>query len=236
MSEKTVTLSKRLRMLADLVPQDAAVADVGCDHGFLSIYLVQKGICRKVLAMDVRKGPLSAASEHIAEHGLTDRIQTRLSDGLIAMESGEADTMVCAGMGGPLMAKILSDSMDKAREMKTLILQPQSELKEFRVFLRKNGFRILKEEAMLEDGKYYFAEVVSYDGARRRKKSDVFDEYGELLLKEKNPILKQYLEFQKNVYLEIRGNLSGDSERTRERLQGVEKTLENIEIALGWYR
>lgn len=236
MNDKIVTLSKRLQMLATLVPQGTRAVDVGCDHGFLSVYLVQKGICPEVLAMDVRTGPLSAAEEHIASYGLGDRIHTRISDGLIAMEEGEADTMVCAGMGGPLMEKILSDSMAKARSLGTLILQPQSELRKFRVFLRKNGFCILKEEAVFEDGKFYFAEVVRYDGKKRRKKSDVFDEYGELLLKEKNPVTYEYLNFQKKVNLQIRANLTGGGERAGERLQEVEKALEDIEKAFEWYR
>ena len=100
-------LSKRLQVIADMIPEGGVLADVGCDHGFLDIYLVQTGKIQGAIAMDVRKGPLAAATAHVREAGLENRIETRLSDGLEAMMPGEAATLVCAGMGGPLMQRIL---------------------------------------------------------------------------------------------------------------------------------
>lgn len=161
---QAVPLSKRLRMLADMVTPGNRVADVGCDHAFLSIYLVQAGICPRALAMDVRTGPLAAAREHVAEWGLGSYIDLRLSDGLAACGPGEAETAVCAGMGGRLMERILTQGMDRAREMRELILQPQSELPRFRAFLRETGFAVVEEDAVFEDGKYYFAMKTVYRG------------------------------------------------------------------------
>lgn len=154
---KNVILSKRLQMLAGMVTPGNRLVDVGCDHGYLSIYLVQKGICPEGIAMDVRQGPLACAEEHVRESGLGDYIKVRLSDGLGAYAAGEAETMVCAGMGGRLMGRILSESMEKAKSFRELILQPQSELEEFREFLRKAGFAVTEEEAVCEEGKFYFA-------------------------------------------------------------------------------
>ena len=151
-----IRLSARLQALADLVTQGMAVADVGCDHGFLDIYLVQSGKSPSALAMDVRTGPLAAAAEHIREYGLEDRIATRLSDGLEKYLIGEAGTLVCAGMGGPLMQRILTAYPEKTDSFEEMILQPQSEIREFRVFLRENGYRIIAEKILIEDGKYYF--------------------------------------------------------------------------------
>lgn len=159
---RRVILSKRLRMLADMVTVGSRVADVGCDHGFLSIWLVQAGVSPRVLAMDVKKGPLAAAREHIEAYSLGDYIETRLSDGLKSFEAGEAETLICAGMGGRLMERILTESMDKAKRFTELILQPQSELWEFRMFLRREGFEVLQEEAVCEDGKFYFAMKVCF--------------------------------------------------------------------------
>lgn len=201
MAFRVGVLSKRLKMLADMVTKGNRVVDIGCDHAYLSIYLVEQGVSPCALAMDVRKGPLSAAEEHIQLCGVSDRIKTRLSDGLQEYLPGEADTCICAGMGGPLMEKILTDSAAKVASLKELILQPQSEIREFRVFLRKNGFLLLEERSMFEDGKFYFAmKVVPGSGERLGEKSDqdLFDAYGEYLLKARDPVLKIYLEKQKS--------------------------------------
>lgn len=237
-----VVLSRRLRMLADLVTKGYRAADVGCDHGFLSIYLIQQGISSRVLAMDVRKGPLTAAQEHIAACGLEAYIESRLSDGLAALCPGEAETLVCAGMGGPLMEKILRDGMEKARGLKELILQPQSEIGAFRRFLRRERFRILAEDAVCEDGKYYFAMKAVYVGTEGRENPQettgsgeaaqdwdavppgegeeaapaLADEYGELLLRERHPVLKQYLNFRKGVLEELEERLRLCADEGRE--------------------
>ena len=106
-------LSKRMLMVADLVPANSVCLDMGCDHGFVAIHLVQKGICPKVLATDLREGPLSAAKEHVEAMGLTDRIELRLSDGLQNVQKGEVDGMIAAGMGGKLMIRVLEEEMEK---------------------------------------------------------------------------------------------------------------------------
>lgn len=239
MKDKQIVLSGRLLMLAKMVSRGNRVADVGCDHGFLSIYLVQKGISPHVLAMDVRKGPLAAAAAHIEGCGLGAYIETRLSDGLEGMDEAEADTAVCAGMGGRLMERILTESMEKARGLTELILQPQSELKEFRAFLRRAGFRITDEDAVYEEGKYYFAMRAVYSGSRQEKSGPeeaeqaLFDRYGELLLRRKHPVLKQYLLFQKGVTDKLQERLSaGASERAAARLAEVRQEQAALEAAL----
>ena len=132
------------------------VADVGCDHGYVSIYLVQSGIAGRAIAMDVRKGPLSGAGDNIREYGLSEKIETRLSDGLTALLPGEADALVIAGMGGKLMIRILRDGNPKVLGLKEAILQPQSDIDEFRRFLRSEGYVIADEKIILDEGKYYF--------------------------------------------------------------------------------
>ena len=193
---KDVKLSARLQALANMVSSGNIVCDIGCDHGWVSIYLIQQGIASKVLAMDVRTGPLERAREHIAQYELEAYIETRLSDGLQNLQVGEAEAMVCAGMGGPLMMKILTEGQKKAKAMKELILQPQSELAMFRKFLREEGYRIVAEDMVLEDGKFYpMMKVVPTEEALsvNQEKQDVYDAYGELLLKQKHPVLKEFL-------------------------------------------
>ena len=170
-------LSKRLFMTASMVERGSIVADVGCDHGYTAIYLVQNGICPRVLAMDVNEGPLARAREHIREAGLSAYIETRLSDGLSAMqwveeETGpddradhgrrpEADTLLMAGIGGRLAARILEDAAQKLFRMRTVIVQPQSELWLVRRTFKRLGYRIAAEDMVKEDGKFYTASGVS---------------------------------------------------------------------------
>ncbi len=149
-------LSGRMRAICEMVTPGRKVADVGCDHGFVSIWLVQRGICPGAIAMDVREGPLSGARAHVEAYGLDRYIETRLSDGLRAFCAGEAQTLICAGMGGRLMRRILEEESAKAKSFEELILQPQSELSEFRSFLRREGYFIRQENMVKEEGKYYF--------------------------------------------------------------------------------
>ena len=132
------------------------VADVGCDHGYVSIYLVQKGIAETAIAMDVRKGPLSMAENNVREYGLEEKIDLRLSDGLSLLNKDEVDALVIAGMGGKLMISILEKKDIRELGIKTAILQPQSDIPEFRQFLRDKGYLIENEKIVFEDGKYYF--------------------------------------------------------------------------------
>lgn len=233
-----VVLSDRLQALVHMVTPGLRVVDVGCDHGFVSISLIQRGISPRVLAMDVRKGPLSRAQEHIAEYGCEDYIETRLSDGLLAYQEDEADSLICAGMGGRLMMKILTESRDKAHSLKELILQPQSELSAFRKFLREEGYRLLDENILCEDGKYYFLMKVCHAG---RMDGNTFenvdlrlsDKFGGLLLQRRNPVLKKYLEDSLDNMREIEKNLTqNEKERARERLKEVHREIEDLEKAL----
>ncbi|MGN0346950.1 MAG: class I SAM-dependent methyltransferase [Lachnospiraceae bacterium] len=148
-------LSKRLMALVQLAGSGNVAADVGCDHGYVSIYLAQKELFSKMIAMDIRSGPLESAKRNIEIYQVSHRVETRLSDGAQALSENEADTLICAGMGGELVIHILEQDWKKIRQMKKLILQPQSEIHKVRRYLRENGFRIQDEDMVFEDGKYY---------------------------------------------------------------------------------
>ena len=148
-------LSERLNTILSLVSQSKCVADVGCDHGFVSIELINRKIAENVIAMDIRQGPLMRAQEHIMQTRLSDKIQTRLSDGVAALKPGEADSLIIAGMGGNLVIHILENGKETVKDMKQCILQPQSEIQKVRKYLRENDFKIIEEKMVFEDGKYY---------------------------------------------------------------------------------
>lgn len=151
-----INISERLKCVASLVNKGARVADIGTDHAYLPIYLVQNGISNKVYACDVRKEPLRRAKLHIDEYGLSDKITTKLCDGLKGINKCDVDTVTICGMGGKLMKNILKAGIDKLGDNTQLVLSAQSELKDFRKYLLETGIDIKSEHMLLEDGKYYF--------------------------------------------------------------------------------
>ena len=148
-------LSRRLQTVASLVPKCGCLADIGTDHAYVPVWCVKNGVCRRALACDVRPGPLKIAEKSIRESGLAHAIQTRLSDGLDAILPGEADAVVIAGMGGLLIADILSRGKTVFTAHTRLILQPMTAVEELRVFLYQNGFRVTDEHVVAEEDKFY---------------------------------------------------------------------------------
>ena len=204
-------LSKRLQAVADLVTPGYKIADVGTDHAYIPIYLVEKEIVPMAVAMDINKGPLERATEHIREYKLENQIQTRLSNGIQHLHKEEVDAVILAGMGGNLMVNILSDDMEKTESLKECILQPQSEIAKVRAFLLEKGFSFIQENMVLDDGKYYPMMKVVPPRADKKQMPVVWSEvelqYGKLLLEQKNPILKQFLERESDIKGDILSKL-----------------------------
>lgn len=191
-------LSKRLQAVADLVTPGSRVADIGCDHAYISIYLITQNISPHVIAMDINKGPLEKARENIIRYNQEDRIEIRQSDGLNKLHPGEADTLLLAGMGGALTLKILSEQPEVLASVRELILQPQSELHLVRKALYGLGFFIVREHMLVEDGKYYVcmkakAASLITDRQPYELTGKVHYYYGRFLLEQKDPILYKYL-------------------------------------------
>ncbi|MCD7735981.1 MAG: class I SAM-dependent methyltransferase [Lachnospiraceae bacterium] len=150
-------LSRRLLAVAGMVTPGYVLADIGTDHAYIPIYLIENKRISHAIAADINEGPLARAKAHIQEHGLEYRIETRLSDGLSAFLPGEAQSIVLAGMGGALTIRILQDGMERleSAELPELILQPQSEISQVRAYLQDSGWSIVQEDMVFEDGKYY---------------------------------------------------------------------------------
>ena len=133
-----LTLSKRLQAICDMVTPGVRICDVGCDHAYADIRLLQEGKIPYALAMDVADGPLASARSNLELTELTERCDIRKSDGLAAYQAGEADCMICAGMGGILMRTLLEAEPEKALSFRELILSPQSEIYLVREWLIAN--------------------------------------------------------------------------------------------------
>lgn len=229
MRTKKQNLSARMKAVVNFVTPGNSVCDVGCDHGYISIYLVQEGIAPHVLAMDIHSGPLERAREHVTEVMLQNYISLRLSDGLTQYQLGEAQTLICAGMGGPLMQKILTREPDKTADFKELILQPQSEVAEFRHFLRDFGYAIIAEDMVFEDGKFYPV-IKAQQGKWETTQPELEDRYGPLLLRQQHPTLIQYLEKEWETTLELLAELEKTELTQRTARRQIELSKELIHL------
>ncbi|WP_022760769.1 class I SAM-dependent methyltransferase [Butyrivibrio sp. AD3002] len=244
---KNVILSKRLSAVAELVKGSACVCDIGTDHGFVPIYLINSGACDHVIAMDINEGPLERAGQHIAEYGLGDKIETRLSNGMEKLKPGEADTIICAGMGGLLMKRILEEGSPREKGIKKMILQPQSDLRAFREYLRQQCFFIEDEAEIFEDGKYYTAMLVrvsdddnneAYEKVVEEISSAedairICDRFGPTLFLNRDKTLYEYLTHEKSVLESILLKLS-ENEHS-ERIHDIISKINDISIVLNLY-
>lgn len=213
-----------------MVTKGNRLVDVGCDHGYLPVSLILEHKIPSAIAADVRKGPLSRAQEHIAAYGLSEYIETRLSDGLEKISNKEGDTLVIAGMGGPLMERILTNGVPVIPGFQEMILQPQSDIPRFRIFLRGCGWEIIEEEMVFEDGKYYFLMKADPHASKDLPQWTQEDyAYGKLLLERRHPLLRQFLERELRIRTEILAQISdAKEERTRKRKAEVEAEMQQI--------
>lgn len=230
-------LSLRLKTVADSVTGGNRVADVGCDHAYIAIHLVENNIAPKVIAMDVNKGPLSKARENIQLRGLEARIETRLSDGLARLNPGEADAIVIAGMGGALMVRILTEGETSLTGVRELILQPQSEVFLIRRYLHQKGYRIQSEQMVKEEEKYYIIIKAEKGGVEEIYEEDFFYLYGKHLLLSANPLVEEYLLREAHLKEQVEASLKGtDTEGSNIRLQEIRKDLAVIRTAIKYYK
>ncbi|MEW6696319.1 MAG: tRNA (adenine(22)-N(1))-methyltransferase [Bacillota bacterium] len=186
------SISKRLKTLAHYVPQGSTVADIGTDHGYLPVYLVTKGISPRAIAADVRQGPLEAARSNVSQYQVQDKIDLRLGNGLQVLKPGEADTIVIAGMGGGTIRDILQASPAAAKGARRLILQPMADEEDLRHFLLQQGWALVDETLLLEDGRLYL--VVVAERGQEDIGNPLLLEIGPRLWEKKHPLLMEHLQ------------------------------------------
>lgn len=220
-------LSERMRRTAAQVTVGNRTADVGCDHAYTSIYLVEQGIAPHVVAMDVNAGPLARAKENVVKFSMEEQIELRLSDGLAALRPGEADTILIAGMGGPLVERILTMCPETVEEVQELVLQPQSEISEVRRFLHRIGFCITAEDMLVEDGKYYVILRAEHGTEPAWTEEEYL--YGKHLLTAKLPVLREFLEKEREKTEALLQGLAGaGTEKADARREELRLQLEQI--------
>ena len=190
-----IKLDTRLKMAAEEVRKGKRIADIGTDHAYLPAYLIENGICPSAIAADIGKGPLENAKKVVSSSkDLSDKIELRLSDGLKEIEENEIDDIIIAGMGGILIAEILSAAPWVKNESKRLILQPMSHAEDVRKYLCENGFEIIKEKAST-DGKHNYILIVAEFTGKENDRNEAFY-YKGLIQYDKSEVAKKYHEMR----------------------------------------
>lgn len=219
-------LSSRLQTCADMVKRGNCVADIGCDHGYLAIYLLKKGISPHVIAADLREKPLMMAKKHAKTAGLGQEITFCLSDGLEKISPGEVQTVICAGMGGDCICDILRGRPEFWKKGYQFILQPQSAASDLRKFLYDNGFSIL-EERFAQDGKFIYTILhANYETAEPLEPGAQF--YPQGRIDRNDPLYDRYFHQIKERLMETVKGLQKAKNQNPEKLAFYQEGLDYI--------
>lgn len=222
-----IKLSQRLQAIADFVPQDATVADIGTDHGFLPCWLAQQGRAKKIFACDVNAQPLALAQKNIEDYNVTDVVSTRLGNGLTVLQPGEVTVVTIAGMGGSLMLDILDAAPAVVDRLQRIILQPNIGAEAVRVWAEKNRWQIVQESLVRENDR--FSVIIALEPGRGKEMSAVELYLGPVLLAEQHPLLGLYIseEWDKTQYV-LKQLQQSDSEESRNKAKLLQRKWEDI--------
>lgn len=230
----TERLSDRLEAVANNIPQEAKLADIGSDHAYLPCHVVKKGVVPMAIAGEVAEGPFQSAIEQVQEEKLTDKISVRKGDGLEVIAPGEVDCITIAGMGGTLISTILEKGKSKLEGVSRLVLQPNVGGFAVRRWLIDNGWELVKEEILEEDRKIYEV-LVADKGEPLKPYQDInLDSgilFGPFLLKEKSAVFKDKWNGEKRNWERILKRLddavqNDDTESKRQELKAKLKMAE----------
>ncbi len=211
-------LDGRLKLIVDSIPQCGILADIGTDHAYIPIHAIKQGKCERAIAADLRCGPIRMARANISRYGLQDVIETRLGDGLEPIRIEECDTIVIAGMGGPLIRRILSDSIQKAQKARKLLLQANNAVDALRGWLYQNGFEIAAEKLAEDAGKLYCLIEAEWTG-RPVLRDDFACYIGEKVFYGNDILLERYLGKKLG---ELNTIIAGRARANQEKLRRIE--------------
>ncbi len=187
-----IKLDARLSAVASLVRRNSRVADIGTDHGYLLAWLIENGISVGGIAADINKGPLENARRTVIESGISDKVELILSDGLKNIPEGSCDDIVIAGMGGNLIADILSCCPWIYDKNLHIVAQPMSHGEVLREFYVKNGFEILEEKTATDGKRLYCVISAVYTGVKAER--DISYIYIGKLIENKDDTSRKYIE------------------------------------------
>lgn len=230
-------LSDRLQAVVNHIPAGAVLADIGSDHAYLPCYAVKKGMISKAIAGEVAEGPFQSAIEQVSAENLSELIDVRKGDGLAVIEPNEVNCITIAGMGGSLIAAILDKGKEKLAGVERLILQPNIGSFAIRSWLVDNGWELIKEEILKEDGKIYEILVSEKGEALKPYKQGRLDQgilFGPFLSAEKTPVFIEKWTAEKENWQRILKQLQTavPNEETDNRRTEIENKIHMAEDVL----
>lgn len=223
-----MNIGARLEAAAALVPQGSVIADIGTDHAYLPVWLMQKGIIKSAIAADIAEGPCRAARTNISMYGLKDKIEVRLGSGLTVIKPGEADGAVIAGMGGSTVIGILEESPAVAEALEFLIVQPMAGAPGLRKWACANGWRIAGE--LLAEEQQHLYEIILLKHGTEKPHSEPEYEIGPRLLEKRPPLLAKHVDKLCSAYSKMLQNMrhSAKAQQT-EKYKKIQELLAGLE-------
>ena len=198
-----------MQTISDMVIRDESAADIGTDHGYIPAYLLNEGICSKVILTDIAEGPLQRAKAHFEEYGID--ADFRLGPGLEVIDIGEVSTVIIAGMGGETIIDILNKDLEKSHSFKRIILQPRTFIGKLRVWLSDNGFKFTDYALCRERNQ--IVEVMAVEPGIQKTENALVSSF---LIQKGDPFLKEYLENKlrgvKNILEEFKNSKNQNSQ------------------------
>ena len=202
-------ITDRLLKIASLVTKGKRVADIGTDHGFIPVYLLNKGFVDFAILADVNKGPLENARREVRHNNLSDKVDLRLGSGIEVLNENEVDAVIIAGMGGILIGELLEAKKNVAHSLDKLILQPMQAQDELRKYLLNNGYEILDEVLVKEDFRIYEIIIAKYTSVNTIIEDDIYYEVGKKLIENKDPLVNELVDKKIFMYNSILKKLEG---------------------------
>ncbi|MFC3039082.1 tRNA (adenine(22)-N(1))-methyltransferase [Virgibacillus xinjiangensis] len=231
----TIRLSDRLKVTASYLPEEALFADIGSDHAYLPCYVCQNDGHAKAIAGEVRKGPYESALSTVRQYGLSHAVEVRLGDGLQVLEPAEVNQVVIAGMGGSLIQSILQEGKDKLSSVERIIAQPNIDARNVRRWFSENGYTIIDEQILKENGHIYEVIVADKSADSLYGENDAEKQllFGPVLLENKTPAFYQKWEQELSNIERIIRQMKQAREQDLDKIKRFEMEADWIKEVLG---
>lgn len=227
-------VSKRIEFIIENLEKVNTLADIGTDHGYVPLIALERELCTKAIACDINKDPLDKARLNAILEGLGDELEFRLGGGFEPLNINEVNEVVIAGMGGNLIRDILEADIDKVKSVDYLILVPAQNPEVLREYLYTHNYEIIKEDLCFDEGIYYELFKVRSAEGNVTELDSIYYEISPVLLKSKNPLMKDYLQFKLDEYNRILGFITEATVAANKRREEIKEKINIITSMLNY--